>query len=221
MIRYMLRWMAASVACAVMWAAIRTFTGFSRYHGSFFPGSNTFSSSDSLHRVSSYSNRLFNVPVKVPVQGLDVHYSPVENLEHIDEQLIEQTTSNHLDIAMYAFTDYAIARAVSDVANRGVKVYIYRDREQYENEQRRNSYVAQLFHGNPNISIHVKSSMVLMHIKGWSDGKILREGSANWSPSGEKEQDNTLMVTQDPRSVLGFEDNFHHIWNRTSNLVAQ
>jgi len=32
----------------------------------------------------------------------------------------------------------------------------------------------------------VKHSSDLMHLKEWSDGSRLREGSANWSPSGEK-----------------------------------
>jgi len=78
-----------------------------------------------------------------------------------------------------------------------------------------------LLRSNPNISIRVKNSRVLMHIKGWSDGTILREGSANWSRSGEQDQDNTLSLTRDARSVQGFEDNFRHIWERTSKLVVQ
>lgn len=221
MIRYIFRWMTASIVCAIMWSCIHSCNPFGGYHRSLFSANSPFSSTNSLQSVSSYSRRLFNVPVSVPSEGAAIHYAPSEDLEHVDAQLIEQTTSDHLDIAMYAFTDYAIARAVVDAANRGVKVEIYRDREQYENEQQRNSYVAQLFRGNPNISIRVKSSTVLMHIKAWSDGKILREGSANWSSSGEKQQDNTLTLTQDPRSVQGFESNFRHIWERTSNLVAQ
>ncbi|MHB1840826.1 MAG: phospholipase D-like domain-containing protein [Acidobacteriaceae bacterium] len=123
---------------------------------------------------------------------------------------------------MYAFTDMPIARAVVDAANRGVKVNIYRDEEQFAQEQRREPYVLAMLRRNPNISIRVKDSRVLMHIKGWSDGTILREGSANWSRSGEEDQDNTLLLTKDPQSVQGFERNFQHIfWQRTSNLVVK
>src|SRR6266542_521826 len=75
--------------------------------------------------------------------SLELHYSPAENLEHVDIDLIQQSR-DHLDIAMYAFTDQAIARAILNAANRGVRVRIYRDRGQYEQEQR-NPYIASLF----------------------------------------------------------------------------
>jgi phosphatidylserine/phosphatidylglycerophosphate/cardiolipin synthase-like enzyme len=150
-----------------------------------------------------------------------IYYSPACDLELIDVEEIEHTRSNHLDIAMYAFTDVAIARAVVDVANRGVRVRIYRDREQWEEEQHRDGYVLSLLRANPNIAIRVKGSNTLMHLKAFCDGAVLREGSANWSPSGERRQDNTLTLTSDPQLVNSFEANFRRIWNRPNNLVVQ
>jgi hypothetical protein len=150
-----------------------------------------------------------------------IHYSPWENLEHIDIKVIESSRCRHLDIAAYSFTDQEIARAVVAFANSGRKVRIYRDREQYEQESRRNSYVATLFHGNPNISIRVKGSKELMHIKGFTDLCLVREGSANWSPSGEKSQDNTLTLSTDKKSVADFEAVFEAMWARSNNIVIQ
>ena len=205
-----------------MWMGIRGCSGnFGPSHRSAYLDSRSFSTASSLRSISSYSRRFLATPVNVPSQGAVIHYAPAEELEHIDVQLIEKTTSDHLDIAMYAFTDMPIARAVVDAANRGVKVNIYRDNEQFAQEQRREPYVLGLLRSNPNISIRVKNSRVLMHIKGWSDGAILREGSANWSRSGEQDQDNTLLLTRDTQSVHGFESNFQHIWERTGNLVVQ
>ncbi len=222
MIRYIARYLTASILCAVMWMGIRGCSGnFGPSHRSAYLDSRSLSAASALRRVSSYSHRFLNIPVRVPSQGAAIHYAPAEDLERIDAQLIEQTAGNHLDIAMYAFTDARIARAVVDAANRGVKVEIYRDDEQFAQEQRREPYVLEMFRGNPNISIRVKNSRVLMHIKGWSDGTLLREGSANWSRSGELEQDNTLLLTRDPQSVQGFENNFQHIWERTGNLIVQ
>ena len=222
MIRYIFRYLTASILCAVMWMGIRGCSGnFGSYRRSAYLDSRSFSTASTLRSVSSYSHRLLNIPVSVPAQGAAIHYAPAEDLEHIDARLIEQTSGNHLDIAMYAFTDVQIAHAVVDAANRGVKVEIYRDDEQFAQEQRREPYVLDMFRGNPNISIRVKNSRVLMHIKGWSDGNMLREGSANWSRSGELEQDNTLLLTKDPQSVQGFESNFQHIWERTGNLIVQ
>ena len=60
-----------------------------------------------------------------------------------------------------------------------------------------------------------------MHLKAWSDGWILREGSANWSPSGEKEQDNTLTFLSDSASVNNFEAAFEAMWDRPDNIVVQ
>ena len=164
------------------------------------------------------------VPARAPVatnyRGT-VHYSPTENLEAIDIATISASRCDHLDIAAYAYTDRAIAQAVVAFANSGRRIHIYRDHEQYTQEASRGSYVAHLFAGNKNISVRVKSSHTLMHIKAFSDGCVMREGSANWSPSGEKEQDNTLTLTSDPTAIRDFETTFAAMWNRRDNLIVQ
>ena len=150
-----------------------------------------------------------------------LHYGPEENLEVIDVAAIANSRCDHLDIAMYSFTDRALAQAVIRFAANGRRIRIYRDREQYEQESRRGSYVANLFHGNRYIAIRVKGSNILMHHKAWSDGCTLREGSANWSPSGEIKQDNTLTLTTAHDAINSFETNFQAMWARPDNLVIQ
>lgn len=149
-----------------------------------------------------------------------VYYSPWQNLEAIDSEAIAGSHCNHLDIAMYAFTDWKLAETVAAFARTSRPVRIYRDREQYEQEARRGSRVIEILH-QPNIQIRVKQSRVLMHLKAWSDGCILREGSANWSPGGEKQQDNTLTFLNDSASVKNFEADFNAMWNRRNNIVVQ
>lgn len=149
-----------------------------------------------------------------------VYYSPWQNLEAIDANAIADSHCNHLDIAAYAFTDWKLAEPVAAFARSGRPVRIYRDREQYEQEQKRSSRVSEILRA-PNIAIRVKNSSVLMHLKAWSDGCILREGSANWSPSGEKEQDNTLTFLSDSASVNNFEAAFEAMWDRPDNIVVQ
>jgi phosphatidylserine/phosphatidylglycerophosphate/cardiolipin synthase-like enzyme len=149
------------------------------------------------------------------------HYSPGENLEAIDSSDIVNSRCDHLDIAMYSFTDQELAQSVIRFANSGHQVRIYRDREQYEQESNRNIRVISMFRGNRNISIQVKASTVLMHVKSWSDGCVLRDGSANWSPSGERQQDNTLTLTSDPAAVVAFEAKFNQMWNRPDNQHIQ
>src|ERR1039457_6839358 len=67
------------------------------------------------------------------------HYSPGEDNEELDVEALSNLTSGHLDIAMYAFTDHALADAVADAAGRGVQVRIYRDAQQYSEEQSRHT----------------------------------------------------------------------------------
>jgi phosphatidylserine/phosphatidylglycerophosphate/cardiolipin synthase-like enzyme len=157
--------------------------------------------------------------VAASTSGLELHYSPADNLEHVDIDLI-QRCRGHLDIAMYAFTDQAIARAILNAANQGVQVRIYRDRGQYEQEQR-NPYIATLFRSSSNIHIRVKNSHELMHLKSWSDGTVLREGSSNWSPSGEKRQQNSLLIIRDSNLIRTFETTFDSLWNQPGNYVVQ
>jgi hypothetical protein len=150
------------------------------------------------------------------------HYSPGENLEALDAaEILRKSNCDHLDIAMYSFTDWELAEAVSEFASQGHQVRIYRDHDQYAQEAKRNSRVITMFRSNRNISIRVKSSSVLMHVKSWSDGCVLRDGSANWSPSGEKQQDNTLTLTADPAAVVAFEAKFNQMWSRPDNLRIQ
>lgn len=155
-----------------------------------------------------------------PQSVVATYRSPETNLENVDEAYLSHVTG-HLDIAMYSFTDQHLADAVVRLANSGIPVRIYRDQEQFQQEQAEHTHVSQLLAASPNIHIKVKGSKDLMHIKGWSDSRMLRDGSANWSPSGELQQDNTLVLTTDQASVRSFESNFESMWRRSSNVVIK
>ena len=61
-----------------------------------------------------------------------------------------------------------------------------------------------------------------MHLKQLLvDGRLLRTGSANWSPSGEKRQDNDAYYSTDPNAIERFERDFETLWNRSDNIVVQ
>ncbi|ABF43695.1 nuclease-related protein [Candidatus Koribacter versatilis Ellin345] len=154
------------------------------------------------------------------------HFSPGEDIERIDVARLEQAKSS-VDIAMYAFTDQYIADALKQLAERGVKVRIYRDQQQYEEEQNHASKkdsdsTTSLLTGLANVQVRVKGKRELMHLKAYViDGTVLRDGSANWSPSGEKRQDNNAHFTADPAQVKAFQRDFDEMWGRTDNLIVQ
>src|SRR5262249_28031651 len=124
------------------------------------------------------------------------HLAPAEDLEAIDLDRLDAAQKN-VDIAMYAFTHRELAEGPGELARRGVRVRLYRDGEQYE-EERRNAQrygdeaAMDLVRGESNIEVRVKkpSRRDLMHLKAYAlDGRLLRDGSANWSLAGEKIQD--------------------------------
>ena len=154
------------------------------------------------------------------------HFSPGEDLERIDYARLDQAR-NSIDIAMYAFTDRYLADELKRLAERGVKIRLYRDQEQYEQEQRTASKhesdsTTSVLTGEANIQIRVKGHRELMHLKAYLvDGALLRDGSANWSPAGEKRQDNNAHFTADPAQAAAFRRDFEAIWSRADNLVVQ
>ena len=153
------------------------------------------------------------------------HYSPAEDLERLDYAAIRGARRS-LDIAMFSFTDALLAQAVREAGRRGVRVRIYRDGEEYEREQaqaRRHPSATQTLLGEANISIRAKPpGRDYMHLKQLLvDGRLLRTGSANWSPNGEMRQDNDADYSTDPNAIERFERDFEALWNRSDNIVVQ
>ena len=160
--------------------------------------------------------------------GGSEHFSPAENLERIDIEALRQARQT-VDVAMFAFTDRQLAEMLNQLAIGTVKMRIYRDRGQYEEEEQkaarfRDFSTSQMFRGHVNIAIRVKqgSERNPMHLKAYCiDHRVLRDGSANWSPGGEKSQDNNARFTTDPQQIAAFERTFEAMWNRTNNLIIQ
>jgi phosphatidylserine/phosphatidylglycerophosphate/cardiolipin synthase-like enzyme len=148
-----------------------------------------------------------------------IFYAPDENLEREDVQVLDSARSA-IDAALYSATDVELCSAIAQAARRGVKVRVYRDREQYTDEETR-------AHGRATCSaelvasgaeVKVKASQDLMHMKSYAvDGRLLRTGSANLSASGEKHQDNDAVFLASAVAVRGFESQFERIWARDSN----
>jgi phosphatidylserine/phosphatidylglycerophosphate/cardiolipin synthase-like enzyme len=164
-------------------------------------------------RVSSPSPH----PVEAAVSP--IYFSPGTNPEDVDLSLVEHAHRS-IDVAMYTFTDHRIAEAMrrAPEPKRGVLVRIYRDREQYEQELRRDSTVSTLLAGEPRIHVKVKNGRELMHEKAMlCDDSVLRSGSGNWSVSAARYQDNEVSVTTDPSSVAAFSRDFREMWERSDN----
>ncbi len=156
------------------------------------------------------------------------HFSPPEDLERLDLYRMEHARLS-MDIAMYSFTDKYLADEIVKMARQGIEIRVYRDREQYDNEERNaaqhhDQSTSDMFKGEQNIQLRIKASgrRDLMHLKAYLiDGTLLRDGSANWSPAGEKVQDNNARFTNNPVEVRFFNDAFEQMWARSDNQIAQ
>ncbi|WP_180982426.1 phospholipase D-like domain-containing protein [Methylocella silvestris] len=142
-----------------------------------------------------------------------IHFAPAENLERVDVELIRQATTA-IDFAAYVLTDVAVTRALTERADHGVVVRLYL----YEDQLPRGGAplaALQELRATPGVETRIKSAGALMHLKGYQiDGRLLRTGSANFSASGLKRQDNDLIVIEARAAADAFKRNFEAIWAR-------
>lgn len=153
--------------------------------------------------------------------NIEVHYSPFENLERIDVGEMHQARTS-IDMLAYSLTDRVVIEELIAAARRGVRVRVYLDNEETMSEMRREDIAAELqfLSESQNAEVKVKRSRVLQHTKAYLiDGRLLREGSANFSPSALKQQDNDLLLTDNAAVIHGFEENFLQEWERSTNLT--
>jgi len=140
-----------------------------------------------------------------------IYYSPVENLERIDVGLIDGAR-REINMAAYVLTDVAVIHALIAAAERGVTVRVVL----YVPQIPTGGYVLeQLKHlrDTKNVSIRYRETGPLMHLKSYAiDGHLLRTGSANFSASGEKHQDNDLVVIESAPAAAGFQAQFERVW---------
>ena len=151
------------------------------------------------------------------------HYSNPSSLIPVDTATISSARKT-LDIAAYNLVDVDICAAILVAANSGASVRLYLDRSELEAEARGTGTlggkpVSSLL-SSPIVEIKVKESSVLMHLKSYLvDGATLRDGSANFSPEGEIQQDNSLTLTDDATAIAAFQAKFESMWARPDNLT--
>ena len=68
--------------------------------------------------------------------AVETHYSPTENLEHYDLALLK-SAHRSIDLCGFSFTDEAVGDAIESAARRGVRVRVYLDRGQSDDELER------------------------------------------------------------------------------------
>ena len=148
-----------------------------------------------------------------------IHYAPIENLEHVDVDLIDRA-QHEIDMAAYILTDWPILQALTRAADRGVHIRIYLDGTQLA--EREPATVFNDLAETPGVEIRIKhKSSAPMHLKSYQiDGRLLRTGAANFSASGLKRQDNDLIIIESVDAAAAFKRNFDARFAKGETLPA-
>jgi phosphatidylserine/phosphatidylglycerophosphate/cardiolipin synthase-like enzyme len=134
----------------------------------------------------------------------EIHFSPEERLDAIDVAIIERA-KRAIDFAAYSLNDGAVVDALNAAERRGVVIRIVLD------PRERHDFVRL---GDLSDNVRIKRSGPLMHLKAYAiDGEVLRTGSANFSASGERQQDNDLIVIRDAGAAAKFDAHFERMWD--------
>jgi phosphatidylserine/phosphatidylglycerophosphate/cardiolipin synthase-like enzyme len=156
--------------------------------------------------------------VEPTLAGVRVSYGPSPQTAAADLAALA-TARRSIDIAAFVLTDRDIVAALSAAARRGVAVRIYLDRDEVDRAGGRVADDLAALAAVPNVAIRTKARRSeAMHLKSYAiDRKLLRTGSANFSWSGERFQDNDVVLLDSAPLAVSFTHMFEAMWARPDN----
>jgi phosphatidylserine/phosphatidylglycerophosphate/cardiolipin synthase-like enzyme len=137
--------------------------------------------------------------------------------QHPDQALISviNSANNTLDIAIYSLTKKEIVNAIAADEKRGVKVRIITDQTEAKNKSQAQELSILSKAGIP---IKINTHSGLMHLKMTiADYSVLTAGSYNFSQAATSENDEVLLVIQDPVMAQSWDNEFNTMWNDNAN----
>jgi|SRR6185437_4900922 len=139
------------------------------------------------------------------------HFAPDENLERIDVGALDGARRS-IDIAAYVLSDLPVIAALTRAAQRGVRVRVFRQLNDFDPSKASTTAIACLEQAGAIIR-YKDPTRPLMHLKAYCiDGDLLRVGAANFSASGLKRQNNDLELARGPGVCTAFEKAFSEMW---------
>jgi len=137
----------------------------------------------------------------------EVYFSLSDNPQKAIIENINQAES-FINIAMYIFTDKEIALPLVKARERGVKVRLYLDQDQFDYKYSQSRFLLQ-----KGIKTRISSNKYIMHNKfAIIDNRLLLTGSYNWTFSANNRNDENLMVIDDPEIIALFQNQFEKLW---------
>ncbi|AEA33896.1 phospholipase D family protein [Hippea maritima] len=156
--------------------------------------------------------------ISISALGRDIYVYFTPSYAALDA-IIDRINSakSSIDVAVYDFTSRPLAKAIIKAKARGVKVRILLDRKANQNK-----YSKETFLRNAGIDVRLAIPHVawdregLMHNKfAVIDGKVVITGSANWTASAFKINDENVIIINRVDIANVYEKEFKYLWKRS------
>lgn len=159
-------------------------------------------------------NKLLAAPAPAPAAGAqptgvhsEVFFSPHDDCAGAIVRALGRTR-RAADIAVFTITDNRVADAVLQAAKRGVRVRVITDDMKSGD---RGSDIERLERAG--VPVRMDRSQAHMHNKfAILDGRTVLTGSYNWTRSAARENQENLVVTDDPALARAYSDEFARLW---------
>lgn len=141
----------------------------------------------------------------------EAYFSPGDECPRAIEGLLRRSKRS-ADVCVFTITDDRLAEALIDARRRGVAMRVITDDSKAGDL---GSDVDRLERAG--IPLRVDRSPFHMHHKFLVvDGQTLLTGSYNWTRGAARDNEENLIVTDDPRLVSAFAATFARLWDRLS-----
>ncbi len=137
------------------------------------------------------------------------YFSPGDHPLNRIRQLISEARST-LDLCVFTITDNRIVSKLEEAKNRGINIRIISDDDKAldlgSDLQRLN---------NSGIQCRLDQTTAHMHHKfAIADDQILLTGSYNWTRAAATENDENIIVTDNPKLLAQFTSKFDEMWRK-------
>ena len=145
-----------------------------------------------------------------PVRGhSSAHFSPGESCRQRIRDLCQQARES-VDVCVYTISDDQLSDELIAVHRRGVAVRIISDNEKRFDA---GSDIQRLI--DQGVPLRIDNSPFHMHHKfALFDGRLLLNGSFNWTRSASTSNEENLLVTDDPHLLAEYRREFEMLWAR-------
>jgi phosphatidylserine/phosphatidylglycerophosphate/cardiolipin synthase-like enzyme len=138
--------------------------------------------------------------------------SVAEQIEKIMRECVES-----FDAALYRLNNSRLARALTELDQRGVRIRLLVDGGKYKEDAATPRLLEtgrvpfRLTHGRIGPSSKMHHKFVIL------DGVPVLTGSYNWTTESEEQNCENLVILRDPAQVRAFQQEFEELWREAEN----